>query len=793
MESGTHVQAVQTGTQAAENQAMQRQSRMLAGGIILLFLLFGFAYSLVVPPFETPDEPFHYGFAWHIAQGNGLPVQSEVETGPWAQEGSQAPLYYLLTGWMTRPLDQSDFANIAVRNPRANIGDPLDPGNKNFMLYSGRQPPLTGSNLALHIGRWFSLLLGAVTLLCVYLTAELGVAARARTPAAYQFAVLATAFVAAIPQFLFISASFTNDTLIITACAATVYLLARLLAKPTTEPIRWYAWVTLGALIGIAALSKLQGLGLIPLAGLVVLFLGWRRRSWRLIFAAAILIAVPAAAISGWWYVRNILLYGDWSGLGHLTAINGRRIEPLTLEDFWPEFRGLRYSFWGLFGWFNILLPDWFYLAADVLSVVGALGVVGVLFQRVGRTPVPPLDDRPLRIIVLLITWAVLIFVLLIYWTLQATGSQGRLIFPGIIAYGILLPLGIDFWLQWLSRRARYLVWALLLLTMLGMSGYALLWLLPAAYNAPPGVSGLPQGVQPADITYAAETPVQLVAVEVGNDRYHPGERAPVTLYWRTEQALQENYQLFIQFLDESGREVANLTSHPGWGRNPTTLWQPGALYADHYDVLVKGPLNSSSPLLARVYTGLIDPASVDTGNLPLKARAADGTEITPFVSTVELAPWQFADPNETPLQASSTVFGDVIRLDGYHVPPAVSLSDSGTVTVTLAWQALNRPATDYTAYVHVLDAQGEQVAGYDQAPAAGRFPTSRWQNGDRIFSSFPISLRPDLPPGEYQTWVGLYDTASAGALRLPITNAGGLPSGDGQVQIGTFTVQPSP
>jgi hypothetical protein len=146
--------------------------------IIALFLLLGFAYSLVVPAFETPDEPFHYGFARHIAEGNGLPVQSAEETGPWAQEGSQAPLYYLLTGWMTRPIDQDDFEQVAVRNPRANIGDPLDPGNKNFMLYSGRQGPLVRSNLALHIGRWFSLLLGAITLLCVYLTTELLTGAR---------------------------------------------------------------------------------------------------------------------------------------------------------------------------------------------------------------------------------------------------------------------------------------------------------------------------------------------------------------------------------------------------------------------------------------------------------------------------------------------------------------------------------------------------------------------------------------------------------------------------------------
>ena len=791
----------------AAEKALQRRSRMAAGIIILIFLCFGFAYSTVVPPFETPDEPFHYGFARHIAQGNWLPVQSAVETGPWAQEGSQAPLYYLLTGWLTRGIDQSDFGSIAVRNPRANIGDPLDPGNKNFMLYSGRQPALVGSNLALHVGRWFSLLLGALTLWCVYLTAELGVKAPAakrssrssapdetgspagRTRADYAFALLAMAFVAAIPQFLFISASFTNDTLVIATCAAAVYWLARLLAKPRTVPIHWWEWVVLGALIGVAALSKLQGLGLVPLAGLAVLFLGWRRRSWGLVLQAAVCVAVPVAAISGWWFLRNITLYGDWSGLGHLTSINGRRTEPLTLEDFWPEFRGLRYSFWGLFGWFNILLPDWFYQAADLLTVVAAAGAVGALVQTVRRAPAPRADQGRLRVLLLLLAWAALIFLLLIYWTLQATGSQGRLIFPGMIAYGILLPLGVDFWLQLGPRALRWAAWTAILAVLIGMSCYALLALLPSAYNALRPIAALPEAAKQVNIRFDAEAPVELVGVEVGTGRYHPGERVPVTLYWRADEPLRQDYQLFIQFLDENGHEVANLTSHPGWGRNPTSRWQPGALYADSYLVPVRGPIGAGSPLLARVYTGLIDPASAEAGNLPLKAHTPEGNEVTPFVAAVELASWQQPAVAALDLQPALAEFGSVIRMSGYGVP-AGKLEAGTVLTATIAWEAAGQPATDYTAYVHVIDAQGRQVAGYDRAPAGDRFPTSHWRRGDQVVSTFSLSLPADLPPGDYQLWVGLYETASAGALRLPVTDAGGVPAGDGQIKIDSITVQ---
>ncbi len=822
-------------------------SRRWLAAIIALFLLIGLAYSFVVPAFETPDEPFHYGFARHIAEGNGLPVQSAEQTGPWAQEGSQAPLYYLITGWMTCWIDQDDFAQIAVRNPRANIGDPLDPGNKNFMLYSGRQGPLVGSSLALHIGRWFSLLLGAITLLGVYGTTallcggrdktpsflkKLGVSSgdemsKTKTPSFFKklgvcsgLPLLAAALVAAIPQFQFISASFTNDTLVMAASAATIYWLARLLAKPADQPVRAYEWLVLGVLLGVAALSKLQGLGLVPLAGLAAIFLIWRQaqqsherervdtgqqshdregvdgsltlpaltETLRTVLLVALLVGLPLILIAGWWYVRNIQLYGDWSGLGHLTAINGARAEPLALEDFWPEFRGLRFSFWGLFGWFNILLPDWFYMLADALTIAGVLGLIGATVQTVRAAPRPRLDYGPLRVLLLLLAWAGLMFLLLIYWITQATGSQGRLIFPGLIAYGPLLALGLDWWLRLLPARLRLGAWAALLITLLGVSVYSLGWLLPAAYNAPPPVAALPGSAQAVNLRIGDSEGVELVAVEVGPGRYHPGERVPVTLYWRADQPLTHDYQLFIQFLDENGREAANLTSHPGWGRNPTTFWQPGALYADPYQVLVSGPIDEASPLLARVYTGLIDPAGEDRDNLPLPAYTAGdsgGAEVTPFVGAVELAAWRQPSVESAGLQASSATFGDVITLAGHTAPEELSLTSGAPLTVTLLWEASGPPAADYTAYVHLLDANGRQVAGYDQAPAPRRFPTDHWRAGDRILSTFPLTLPADLPPGEYQLWVGLYETASAGALRLPVTEAGGLPAGDGQVEIG--------
>jgi len=212
--------------------------------LILLYLVIGFWFSMAVPPFEAPDEVYHYAFVRHLAQGNGLPIQNANEEGqsnPWKQEGSQAPLYYLIVGRLTAGIDQSDFDQLSHRNERANIGDPLYPGNKNLMLYSSRNWPLQGSNLALHIGRWFSLLLGVVTLWSVWQTARLV------WPDQSTSQLASIAVVAALPQFAFISAACSNDSLITAMSSLTVYWLIRLASQRTTQLTSWFILGGIGA------------------------------------------------------------------------------------------------------------------------------------------------------------------------------------------------------------------------------------------------------------------------------------------------------------------------------------------------------------------------------------------------------------------------------------------------------------------------------------------------------------------------------------------------------------------
>ena len=80
---------------------------------------------------------------------------------------------------------------------------------------------------------------------------------------------------------------------------------------------------------------------------------------------------------------------------------------------------------------------------------------------------------------------------LLLYWTAQATGSQGRLLFPALGAFAVLLVAGLDFWLRWLPKIGQRLAWAGLLGPLVGISVSTPGWLLPEAHAAPGPVPAL--------------------------------------------------------------------------------------------------------------------------------------------------------------------------------------------------------------------------------------------------------------------------------------------------------------
>ncbi|MEW5961534.1 MAG: phospholipid carrier-dependent glycosyltransferase, partial [Chloroflexota bacterium] len=341
----------------------------------MLFIVLATTYSLVTPIFESPDELWHYPLVWHLARTGRLPVQDPARPQLWGQEGSQPPLYYALAALLTAPLSTADLPELIYRNPHADVGLVSPDGNANLMVHTGREAwPWRGAVLAIHLARFWSILLGAGTVLTVY---ALG---RVLWPEQPALALLAMSFVAFNPMFLFISGSVNNDNLITLLASLILWRLARLVVneaapRPGAEPWLWPA-VSLGALVGLAALTKVSGLGLMGLVGLTWLGWGWRRCSWRMAILGNGALGLLVVAIAGWWYWRNFTLYDDWTGTQNMIAMMGARPVTPTAAQLLSETPGLLRSFWGLFGYFSVPLPTPLY---GLLNLILGAGLSGLL------------------------------------------------------------------------------------------------------------------------------------------------------------------------------------------------------------------------------------------------------------------------------------------------------------------------------------------------------------------------------------------------------------------------------
>lgn len=149
-------------------------------------------------------------------------------------------------------------------------------------------------------------------------------------------------------------------------------------------------------MLGLALLSKLTAVALIPGLALVVLFrmfqvcpsvlgLGnWLKRGVHMIGGATL----GTVLVCGWWFVRNVFIYGEPTGMAAaLRWFAGQFIKadfarPGTAGDL---SRYTLESLWGRFGWNDITLPKEVYLICNsaalfliALSVVAGIGMFGL-------------------------------------------------------------------------------------------------------------------------------------------------------------------------------------------------------------------------------------------------------------------------------------------------------------------------------------------------------------------------------------------------------------------------------
>jgi 4-amino-4-deoxy-L-arabinose transferase-like glycosyltransferase len=263
--------------------------------------------------------------------------------------------------------------------------------------------------------RFLSTLFGLLTILVIYKTSR-------QLANAWTSATTAC-LVATLPMFIMFSSSVTNDAIAVLLSSVTIYLIVRCFR----EGLSLRSLSAMCILVGAAGITKYTLLGLVPIAMAAVIY--DRRRTGRSWIVPILCIAVSFVLISGWWYVRNQIVYGDpfrtraEAEMGMFTG----GAAPASPRYWWSVMTTMSGSFLGIYPSF----PKWpstVYgtVTAIFSAVVAAASYVGAIRNW-----------KPLKFA--LISFAALTFLVVMAYQIDHFQPHGRLLFSAIsvIAMGL--------------------------------------------------------------------------------------------------------------------------------------------------------------------------------------------------------------------------------------------------------------------------------------------------------------------------------------------------------------------
>jgi hypothetical protein len=112
--------------------------------------------------------------------------------------------------------------------------------------------------------------------------------------------------------------------------------------------------------------------------------------------------------------------------------------------------------------------------------------------------------------------------------------------------------------------------------------------------------------------------------------------------------------------------------------------------------------------------------------------------------------------PAATPSVRTGAILGEKIEMVGYDLPED-SWIPGDILPLSLFWQRVAPVETDYSIFVHLLDASGRIIAQTDAVAVGGSRPTSSWREGEIIVDRHGLLLPAGMEAGEYRLWIGMY------------------------------------
>jgi len=381
---------------------------------IITVFLNNLLWALVIPYNEAPDEYTHFEVSRFIADKNRLPN--------FLKDDNMGVSKYEKQGYR------------AFYNASYSIMPPLA-----YLIQAGAIKifaPFWGDNNLYLSARFSSVFLSVLFVFIVWKIAK-----ELFENKLQQLSLII--FCSFIPQISFTFSYVNSDALGIVVSSLLIYYLILVIKK--RAKINYKNSLYLGLLIGLGLLTRYNIFVVFPFTA--VFYLAELLKIKEPVFKKikkVLLVVFPVLIIAGWWYVRNLILYGELLGTKNFWKVVHMLHPPKDIGKsfytpiyilfktnwLWENFK----SFWASFGWNYIFLAEFYY---RILLFLGLCSLVGLVIEY-GK-------NKTKRKLININAGLFVFSLLLSLWQSwkYAYQAQGRYFFPVIIAVGWLFILGL--------------------------------------------------------------------------------------------------------------------------------------------------------------------------------------------------------------------------------------------------------------------------------------------------------------------------------------------------------------
>lgn len=283
---------------------------------------------------------------------------------------------------------------------------------------------------------------------------------------------------------------------------------------------------------------------------------------------------------------------------------------------------------------------------------------------------------------------------------------------------------------------------------------------------------------------------LSLESYRLSHDVAYPGDQLDVTLFFRANKPLSENYYLSVHLLSHPDvNSVSQYDLQLGEWDYPSSAWIPGPAVKNtaHLNIPEDLPAPASYWVMVRVWVG---PDLEAKTNLPVSDETlvadTDLWRIAPDTLILYSLPVLSRAEVPDPPTATRYKFSDGFTLYGYFLPETSTPGES--LTLKFWWQADQDVARPLTHFIHLVDSTSGDFFVFDQLPFGGRLPSDDWPKGLKAVDQWTFELPGDIPVGEYVVYMGMYETSTV--IRVPVTDENGAPVQDDVINLGAITLE---